>query len=359
MSYGVVRVQKMTSGSVKGIEIHDKRKKDVSHTNSDIDWSKSQNNYDLHTDQNSNFNQAVKKRIDSLELSRAVRKDAVVMAQVLVTSDKAFFDGMSEHQQKEFFKDSYDFLAKRYGLENIVSAVVHLDERTPHMHFNFVPVTEDKRLSAKSVLTKSALTEQQTAFYNQVGIKYGLERGVQGGKKKHLEIAELKKQTAYGEIEQLESKIKALTEQLESLKGVELPISNINAINPQKTLTGAIKGITLEDIENLKKTAVQGAEWKEKATEVYSAYKNVKENLDVLIKENKKRPTQIDLYQEKSQRMDAQTQLIKAQNETDKLIDRVNTVLEQLPPDTAKQFMEKWQAEKQLEKGLQRGGMER
>lgn len=53
MSYGVVRVQKMTAGSVKGIEIHDRREKDgVSHTNKDIDWERTKQNYDFHPTQN-------------------------------------------------------------------------------------------------------------------------------------------------------------------------------------------------------------------------------------------------------------------------------------------------------------------
>lgn len=59
-----------------------------------------------------------------------------------------------------FFFDSYDFLAKRYGTENIISVTVHLDERTPYMHFNFVLVTIDGLLSAKDILTRKSLIEQ-------------------------------------------------------------------------------------------------------------------------------------------------------------------------------------------------------
>lgn len=197
MSYGIVRVQKFSAGSVKGIEIHDRREKDrISHTNKDIDWSKTGLNYDLYPQQNTNFQKAIKLRIGQLSLPKAVRKDAVVMAQVLVTSDRYFFMDKSPEQIRGFFSDCYDFLAERYGKENIISAVVHMDETTPHMHFNFVPVTLDGRLSAKSILTRQSLIEQQTAFCEKVGKKYGLLRGMEGSKEKHLEIAELKKQTA-------------------------------------------------------------------------------------------------------------------------------------------------------------------
>lgn len=197
MSYGIVRVQKFSAGSIKGIEIHDRREKDrISHTNKDINWSKTGLNYDLHPQQNTNFQKAIKLRIGQLNLPKAVRKDAVVMAQVLVTSDHYFFMDKSPEQIRGFFSDCYDFLVERYGKENIISAVVHMDETTPHMHFNFVPVTSDGRLSAKSILTRQSLIEQQTAFYEKVGKKYGLLRGMEGSKEKHLEIAELKKQTA-------------------------------------------------------------------------------------------------------------------------------------------------------------------
>ena len=95
MAVSVVRVAKMTSGSVKGIEIHDRREKDISHTNNDIDWERTKENYDLHPDQNRNFYQAVKERVNELHLRKAVRKDDVVIAQVLVTSDHEFFKGLS------------------------------------------------------------------------------------------------------------------------------------------------------------------------------------------------------------------------------------------------------------------------
>lgn len=197
MSYGICRVEKFGRGSVKGIEIHDRREKEgISHTNKDIDWSRTHLNYDLHAPSNDNYTRAVKARIEQLQLARAPRKDAVVMAQVLVTSDSNYFKGLNKEQQSAFFKDSYRFLCDRYGQENVISATVHLDERTPHLHFNFVPVTADGRLSAKSIFTKSSLREQQTAFYEQVGKKYGLQRGVEGSTAKHLDTAELKLQTA-------------------------------------------------------------------------------------------------------------------------------------------------------------------
>lgn len=228
MSYGIVRVQKFSSGSVKGIEIHDRREKEgVSHTNKDIDWSRTDQNYDLHPAHNTSFQKAVKHRIHQLNLSKAVRKDAVVMAQVLVTSDHEFFEWMTPQEIQKFFSDSYHFLADRYGVENIVSATVHLDERTPHMHFNFVPVTKDGRLSAKDILTRKSLIEQQTAFFEQVGTKYGLHRGIQGSKEKHLDTAEYKRVKALESARNVEQDILYLERKKSDLEGA---VSNLKGI---------------------------------------------------------------------------------------------------------------------------------
>lgn len=210
MSYGICRVQKMTAPAVKGIEIHDLREKEgCSHTNKDIDWSRSTLNYDLCPDLNRHFYGAVKRRIAELQLPRAVRKDAVVMAQVLVTSDRAFFDALSKEQTERFFCDSYAFLSARFGADNVVSSIVHLDEKTPHMHFNFVPVTADGRLSAKQLFTPASLRDLQDSFIEQVGSKYGLERGKLGSDAEHLETLEYKIKCKQAELDGLNASITA------------------------------------------------------------------------------------------------------------------------------------------------------
>jgi hypothetical protein len=191
MSYGIVRIQKFTAGSVKGIQIHDHRQKNHSHTNSDIDWKKTKDNYTLKG--SLSFRIAVNERIKHLDLKKAVRKDAVVMAQCLVTSDKQFFDKLNIEQRDDFFNKAYDWITDRYGNENIISATVHLDEKTPHMHVNFVPVTSDGRLCAKDLLNRNELNRLHDDFYKDVGSTFGLERGeTRDQKKKHLSVEEYK-----------------------------------------------------------------------------------------------------------------------------------------------------------------------
>lgn len=252
MSVLIARVQKYSAGSVKGIEIHNQREKNgVSHTNPDIDWEKTAQNYDLHNDKKISFYKIIKEKIQSLHLPKAPRKDAVVLAEYLVTSDKTFFDGISTEQRDLFFKDSYNFLAERYGKNNVISAVVHLDERTPHMHFSFVPITSDNRLAAKSIITRTELKSIQTDFANEVGKKYGLERGLEGSKAKHVETARLKERTAYQEAEELSVGIEALKNKKNALEGEIDDLTAIKTIvvpvkEKKSLISGAITEVTMK-----------------------------------------------------------------------------------------------------------------
>lgn len=196
MSYSILRVQKYTVGGVKGIEIHDRREKQgTSNSNPDIDWSRTHLNYTLVDTPEQSFHMLAKKRREELPHKKAYRKDAVVLAGVIVTSDKAFFDALPDNSRQEYFERSLAFIKARYGAGNIISAIVHLDEKTPHMHVNFVPVYQG-RLCAKQLFTRKSLTELQTAFHEQVGEGFGLERGEVGSKTKHLDVARYKEQKA-------------------------------------------------------------------------------------------------------------------------------------------------------------------
>lgn len=185
MGYAVVHMAKVKSGGVRGIQSHNQREKDPL-TNPDIDKSRTKENYDMVNSQDINYNRAVKERIKTFATeTTTVRKDAVVMCNMIVTSDEQTIKAMGAETQREFFKDSLEFFADRYGAENIVNATVHMDETTPHLHIGIVPI-KDGRLSAKNLFTKSELRQLQTDFAKQVGEKYGLQRGIEGSEKTHL-----------------------------------------------------------------------------------------------------------------------------------------------------------------------------
>lgn len=184
MSYGIIRIQKFKAMAVRGIQSHDLRERE-SRSNPDIDHERSKQNYALVECRD--LNSAIKERLDTLESTKAVRKDAVVMAQCLVTSDHDFFKGLTPDRQRKFFEQSLAFVASRYGQENILSATVHLDEKTPHMHINLTPL-RDGRLTAKEIFNRQEFCVLHTDFHKTVGREWGLERGeTREDKRKHLD----------------------------------------------------------------------------------------------------------------------------------------------------------------------------
>lgn len=204
MSYGIIRVQKFKAQGVRGIQSHDHRERE-SRTNPDIDKEKTPLNYSLQPCEN--YNQAVQNRLKSLESNKAVRKDAVVMCQLLVTSDSKFFENLTPPKQEAFFKQSLDFIANRYGKKNILSATVHMDEKTPHMHVNMTPV-KGSRLTAKTLFDRNELRDLHTDFHRSVGQFWGLQRGEsREDRRRHLDTEAFKLQMRK---EQLQKQYKAL-----------------------------------------------------------------------------------------------------------------------------------------------------
>ena len=197
MSYLVLHMDKFKKDAIRGIQSHNRRERE-SHSNPDIDYSRSTGNYDLHESASDNYAQAIQNRIDDLLLVKAVRKDAVRMCGLIVTSDKAFFDALTPEETRRFFEESKAFLTEFVGAENVISAMVHMDEKTPHMHFLHVPVTPDGRLNANKIYTRQSLRKLQSELPAHLQSRgFAIERGVEqtpGSAKKHLDTREFKQQ---------------------------------------------------------------------------------------------------------------------------------------------------------------------
>lgn len=194
VGYAVVHMMKIKSGAVGGIQSHNNREHEPK-TNPDVDMSRSEDNYDLIPCDN--YKRSIKEKLSNLvESSRAVRKDAVVVCNFIVTSDNETMDALGADRQREFFQDSVKWFSDRYGADRVLNATVHMDETTPHLHIGVMPITQDGRLSAKAIFTKTEMKAIQTEFARDVGEKYGLKRGVEGSERTHLSEARFKEQKA-------------------------------------------------------------------------------------------------------------------------------------------------------------------
>lgn len=202
LSYAMLRLDRVKNkNDVGGLQKHIQRETE-NYTNIDIDKSRIANNYDLINQSKINFNERINEQLENgYTGKRKVRSDAIKLVDGLITSDDQFFEKMSDSEIRGFFENALEFIEDEYGKDNIMYATVHLDEKTPHMHFGFVPLTEDGRLSAKEVLGNrkkmSLLQDKYHAFITDKG--YKLERGekaVDTGRQ-HVEMNKYKEQTDY------------------------------------------------------------------------------------------------------------------------------------------------------------------
>lgn len=183
-------MEKYQRTDITGVERENERDENYKGQNPQIDSTETEYNY--HTvKRNESYVEYINQRIEKLNLSTKVRKDAVLMASFVIGSDREFFKRLDWGEDIEFFKDCTEYFAKHYGLENIISAVVHVDETTPHLHLNLIPITNG-RLCCKDLFNRKALQELQTGLYEEVGKKWGLERGKEGSQARHLAVAEYK-----------------------------------------------------------------------------------------------------------------------------------------------------------------------
>ena len=214
-------MEKYHKQDVAPIEKENERDENYEASNPQIDCERTRNNYRFTPHFGKTYTEFINARIKELDLSP--RKDAVVMNSFVVGSDKTFFDKMGKMQRYNFFSDCYKFFAERYGEENIIAAVVHNDETTPHMHLNLMPVTKDGRLCSKQLFDKPQLQKLQTDFYEEVGKKYGLQRGKEGSQKKHLSTAEFKAKKIIEQAEAIREENQVYADALTEAKSGDIP----------------------------------------------------------------------------------------------------------------------------------------
>jgi len=175
-TYAIMRFAKYKGPEISRIEAHDERTKETYASNPDVDTSRSQ--YNIHLfEPTGKYRAMAEKRI--AEVGCRTRSDSVRVVETLVTASPHFFKGKSKKEVREFFELAMEFFEEKIGKENFISAVVHMDEKTPHMHFSFVPITADGRLCAKEIIgNKKKLTQWQDEFWEHMVRKYPeLERG--------------------------------------------------------------------------------------------------------------------------------------------------------------------------------------
>lgn len=259
MSYAIMRIAKVKAPNIGGVDKHNERK-NKNYSNEDINTELTHLNYSLIECESykSAINEQIKERYTS---SRSIRKDAVVGVEVLFTSDKEFFDKLTPEQERLYFEKSLEFLKDFAGEKNVISAVVHKDEKTPHLHCLFTPITNDGRLHFKSFVDgKFEMQKLQDRYYNHISQYFDLERGksAEQTKRKHLSVAEYKLETAINERELELERVSKNTEEIKS-KNSDLETQKNELETQQNNINQALK-----DLEEFSKSLEKKKQEKEK-----------------------------------------------------------------------------------------------
>ena len=174
--HAILRFEKHKGNPARPLEAHHERQKDQYASNPDIDTSRSKYNFHI-VKPEGRYYHFIQSRIE--QAGCRTRKDSTRFVDTLITASPEFFKGKKRAEIRVFFEEALHFLEQHQSKETIISAVVHMDEKTPHMHLCFVPLTEDGRLSAKDIMgNKKKLTWWQDEFWKHMVKKFpDLERG--------------------------------------------------------------------------------------------------------------------------------------------------------------------------------------
>ncbi len=209
MSYAIIRNTKYKRENLKGIFRHNERR-NQNYSNKNIDKEKSYLNYALKSAKYSYEKEfdRIRKKYD---LKGQIKTVSNIACEYIITSDKQFFEEIGQEETKRYFKTAYQFVTeyKNLGEQYIVSAQVHNDEETPHLHLIFLPVVHKKDKNGNDIdklacsefwKEKDSYRRLQNAFYDyMLSHNFKLERGLpkEETNRQHLDLKEFKQITNF------------------------------------------------------------------------------------------------------------------------------------------------------------------
>ena len=321
--HAILRFAKYKGPTISRIEAHDERTKEFYASNPDIKTELSKYNFQL-------VRPTGKYRAEADRLIREnsckARKDSVRLVETLITASPEFFAGKKPREVREFFEHALEFLKIKQAEETIVSAVVHVDEKTPHMHLCFVPITADGRLSAKEIVgNKKRLTQWQDEYWKHMVKKYpDFERGESASitGRTHIPPRIFKQAT----------KLNRLEKQLKEL------LSSINAMNAKRVREEILK-ILDEYIPGV-------AELMTKSKALKKSEREMRGEIAMLKKEvNDSKPS--------IQRMLELEKKVQQQEELQRTISSLQQTLTAIPPEIITEYNEPKSAGKETKNHVQ------
>ena len=313
VGFGIVRGQKLKIGDIKGMEIHILRAK-KSRSNPDIDADKTPNNYAIIEIGEGELNDRVARRIEELPGQRTkkgkirkIQANAVRMYDFIVTGTHEDIVTMSEDEQKKYFDDVVNFFKRKFGEKNVMYAVVHNDERTPHLHLGLVPEFKGK-LAAYQLFTPQSMRNLQNEFWEQVSRHYGLERGElvdedeDKPKRKHKTAVELKSETLAEVSQKKEELLKVIGEVADAERVRQSVLTKKQQTEQDLISLNSSLSVTKENLARVKDDVADAERQRQNQKEELQRLKAEQKQADKLLEET------IDLYRRGKTRIEVMTE---------------------------------------------------
>ena len=280
--------------------------------NESVDRTRSYLNYNLAAElQPMKQGDFIKQRCSEVKVQK--RKDVNVMCTWVLTAPK----DLPVNEQAAFFKAAFDFMADRYGRENVISAYVHMDETTPHMHFAFVPVVEDKKKGGFKVSAKERIDRKELRSFHQeldqaVSAVLGHSVSILNDATKmgNLTIAKIKQATALAAIQEAEEQ-RIRADRMKERAKQEEEISNICLQETKKRLSEAIDETnetirytlsTKSKAEAMAAAAVSDAERKQqRVSDLEAQIQALQDQLSLLQEKSRSLSSEVEQYQSRLQ----------------------------------------------------------
>ena len=294
MSYAIIRNAKYKRENLKAVYRHNERK-NKNYSNKDIDKTKSYLNYAL-KEPEFNYEKQIDKIREKYDLKGQIKTVSNIVCEYVITSDNDFFKRIGEKETKRYFETAYKFVCeyKDLGEQYILSAKVHYDERSPHMHLLFLPVVHttdkkgnniDKLACSEFWKAKDSYRQLQNAFFEyMVSNGFDFKRGLpkEETNREHYTVKEYKNITNFEKTK-------------ETLKSIKLELPEIPDLKDiKKVMIGRDEKI-LNDIIKQAKTIEEAEKYQNERDKIIADNKELNNTVKILEKEYKKKSDTLDL----------------------------------------------------------------
>ena len=251
MSYAIIRNVKYKRANLQGIFRHNERR-NKNYSNENINKEKAYLNYSIKSPQYS-YEKEFDRIRERYNLKGQIKTVSNIACEYIITSDHDYFERIGDEETKRYFETAYKFVVeyKNLGEQYIMSAKVHMDEQTPHMHLVFLPVvhTTDKKGNSIDKLScsefwkaKDSYKQLQDAFYKYM-IEHGfdLQRGLpkEETNRKHYSVEEFKKITNFKQTKEILNNMKLELPDIPDI--ADININRLSKKRDEKILEEIIK----------------------------------------------------------------------------------------------------------------------